>query len=218
MVVFRVFNPRRWGGVGGVWTPSAGGCPWFTRCQLINTSFSTNCVPPKSRVTPKSTFCQRGLGSNVIGFIDSAKLIPKQFTLLYWRATSLRMLRERATSCRGNGMSRSLANVTLSLSAANSAENGLLNNVFLAPQTKCICQLVSGMGFWWTPSYLLMLPLKDFQKIPAKLRFFFFCKATPIYLLVLRAQEVGNEPFWNKKKSWKMWLFLFILFFLESDD
>ena len=34
-------------------------------------------------------------------------------------------------------------------------------------------------------------------------------KATPIYLLVLRAQEVGNEPFWNKKKSWKMWLFLF---------
>ena len=26
-------------------------------------------------------------------------------------------------------------------------------------------------------------------------------KATPIYLLVLRAQEVGNEPFWNKKKS-----------------
>ena len=25
-------------------------------------------------------------------------------------------------------------------------------------------------------------------------------KATPIYLLVLRAQEVGNEPFWNKKK------------------
>ena len=43
-------------------------------------------------------------------------------------------------------------------------------------------------------------------------------RATPIYLLVLRAQEVGNEPFWNKKKSWKMWLFLFILFFLESDD
>ena len=26
-------------------------------------------------------------------------------------------------------------------------------------------------------------------------------KATPIYLLVLQAQEVGNEPFWNKKKS-----------------
>ena len=26
-------------------------------------------------------------------------------------------------------------------------------------------------------------------------------KATPIYLLVLRAQEEGNEPFWNKKKS-----------------
>ena len=41
----------------------------------------------------------------------------------------------------------------------------------------------------------------------------FFTKATPIYLLVLRAQEVGNEPFWNKKKSWKMWLFLFFLFF-----
>ena len=43
-------------------------------------------------------------------------------------------------------------------------------------------------------------------------------KATPIYLLVLRAQEVGIEPFWNKKKSWKMRLFLFIFFFLESDD
>ena len=28
----------------------------------------------------------------------------------------------------------------------------------------------------------------------------FVDKATPIYLLVLRAQEVGNEPFWNKKK------------------
>ena len=28
----------------------------------------------------------------------------------------------------------------------------------------------------------------------------FFDKATPIYLLVLRAQEVGNEPFWKKKK------------------
>ena len=26
-------------------------------------------------------------------------------------------------------------------------------------------------------------------------------KATPIYSLVLRAQEVGNEPFWNIKKS-----------------
>ena len=25
-------------------------------------------------------------------------------------------------------------------------------------------------------------------------------KATPIYLLVLRAQEAGIEPFWNKKK------------------
>ena len=43
-------------------------------------------------------------------------------------------------------------------------------------------------------------------------------KATPIYLLVLHAQEVENEPFWNKKKSWKMQLFLFILFFLESAD
>ena len=39
------------------------------------------------------------------------------------------------------------------------------------------------------------------------LNFLFKYKATPIYLLVLRAQEVGNEPFWNKKKSWKMWLF-----------
>ena len=29
-------------------------------------------------------------------------------------------------------------------------------------------------------------------------------KATPIYILVLRAQEVGNEPFWNKKKVEKM--------------
>ena len=48
--------------------------------------------------------------------------------------------------------------------------------------------------------------------------YFYTPKATPIYLLVLRAQEVGNEPFWNKKKSWKLWLFLFILFFLESDD
>ena len=26
-------------------------------------------------------------------------------------------------------------------------------------------------------------------------------RATPIYLLVLHAQEVGNEPFWNLKKS-----------------
>ena len=31
--------------------------------------------------------------------------------------------------------------------------------------------------------------------------FFLGLKATPIYLLVLRAQEVGNEPFWNNKKS-----------------
>ena len=29
----------------------------------------------------------------------------------------------------------------------------------------------------------------------------YLVKATPIYLLVLHAQEVGNEPFWNKKKS-----------------
>ena len=29
----------------------------------------------------------------------------------------------------------------------------------------------------------------------------FLGKATPIYLLVLRAQEVENEPFWNKEKS-----------------
>ena len=43
-------------------------------------------------------------------------------------------------------------------------------------------------------------------------------KATPIYLLVLRAQEVGNEPFWNKNKKLKNVTFLFILFFLESAD
>ena len=40
-------------------------------------------------------------------------------------------------------------------------------------------------------------------------------KATPIYLLVLRAQEVGNEPFWNKKKSWKMWLGLVAICFYQ---
>ena len=40
-------------------------------------------------------------------------------------------------------------------------------------------------------------------------------KATPIYLLVLRAQEVGNEPFWNKKKVEKC---DFFFFFLKSDD
>ena len=45
-----------------------------------------------------------------------------------------------------------------------------------------------------------------------------FYKATPIYLLVLRAQEVGNEPFWNLTKSWKMQLYLFKNFFLESAD
>ena len=42
-------------------------------------------------------------------------------------------------------------------------------------------------------------------------------KATPIYLLVLRAQEVGNEPFWNKKKVEKC-DFFFFFFFLESAD
>ena len=44
--------------------------------------------------------------------------------------------------------------------------------------------------------------------------FFFIFKATPIYLLVLRAQEVGNEPFWNKKKVKKCNFFIF----LESAD
>ena len=34
-------------------------------------------------------------------------------------------------------------------------------------------------------------------------------KATPIYLLVLRAQEVGNESFWNKKKVEKCDFFNF---------
>ena len=43
-------------------------------------------------------------------------------------------------------------------------------------------------------------------------------KATPIYLLVLHAQEVGNEPFWNKKKKLKNVTFLLFLFILESDD
>ena len=38
-------------------------------------------------------------------------------------------------------------------------------------------------------------------------------KATPIYLLVLRAQEVGNEPFWNKKKVEKCDFFYFLNFF-----
>ena len=38
-------------------------------------------------------------------------------------------------------------------------------------------------------------------------------KATPIYLLVLRAQEVGNEPFWNKKKIEKCDFFYFLNFF-----
>ena len=34
-------------------------------------------------------------------------------------------------------------------------------------------------------------------------------KATLIYLLVLRAQEVGNELFWNKKKVEKCDFFIF---------
>ena len=34
-------------------------------------------------------------------------------------------------------------------------------------------------------------------------------RATPIYLLVLPAQEVGNEPFWNKKKVEKCDFFNF---------
>ena len=43
-------------------------------------------------------------------------------------------------------------------------------------------------------------------------------KATPIYLLVLRAQEVGKEPFWNKKKVEKCDFFYLFFFYLESDD
>ena len=46
---------------------------------------------------------------------------------------------------------------------------------------------------------------------------YFRTKATSIYLLVLRAQEVGNEPFWNKKKVEKCDIFI-IIFFLESAD
>ena len=38
-------------------------------------------------------------------------------------------------------------------------------------------------------------------------------KATPIYLLVLRAQEVGNEPFWNKKKLKNGTFFIYFIFF-----
>ena len=41
-------------------------------------------------------------------------------------------------------------------------------------------------------------------------------KVTPIYLLVLRAQEVGNEPFWNKKKLKNVTFYYY--FFLESAD
>ena len=41
----------------------------------------------------------------------------------------------------------------------------------------------------------------------------FVHKATPIYLLVLRAQEVGNEPFWNKKKVEKCDFLNFFNFF-----
>ena len=40
-------------------------------------------------------------------------------------------------------------------------------------------------------------------------------KATPIYLPVLRAQEVGNEPFWNKKKKLKNVTFFIIIFFFR---
>ena len=42
---------------------------------------------------------------------------------------------------------------------------------------------------------------------------FFLFEATPIYLLVLCAQEVGNEPFWNKKKVEKCDFFYLIIFF-----
>ena len=48
-----------------------------------------------------------------------------------------------------------------------------------------------------------MHQFKDF--LPAKVT----TKATPIYLLVLRAQEVGNEPFWNLKKVEKCDFFIF---------
>ena len=42
----------------------------------------------------------------------------------------------------------------------------------------------------------------------------FLGKATPIYLLVLRAQEVGNEPFWNLKKKLKnVTFFIYFIFF-----
>ena len=38
-------------------------------------------------------------------------------------------------------------------------------------------------------------------------------KATPIHLLVLCAQEVGNEPFWNKKKVENATFFIYFIFF-----
>ena len=41
----------------------------------------------------------------------------------------------------------------------------------------------------------------------------YLIKATQIYLLVLRAQEVGNEPFWNKKEVEKWNFFYFFNFF-----
>ena len=41
----------------------------------------------------------------------------------------------------------------------------------------------------------------EFSTLSKGIHFKLQDKATPIYLLVLRAQEVGNEPFWNKKKS-----------------
>ena len=50
-----------------------------------------------------------------------------------------------------------------------------------------------GTSFYWTG--------KKFTYPYKKKKSFFLTEATPIYLLVLRAQEVGNEPFWNKRKS-----------------
>ena len=43
--------------------------------------------------------------------------------------------------------------------------------------------------------------------------FTFLLQATPIYLLVLHAQEVGNEPFWNKKKVEICDFFIYFLIF-----
>ena len=44
---------------------------------------------------------------------------------------------------------------------------------------------------------------------PLQMGVSFLTKATPIYLLVLHAQEVENEPFWNKKKVEKCDFFYF---------